>query len=90
MLFTAKLDEKTRLLREDCLEAITVIKVDCMILSCHVRVPEWIHSIWPVCLNVWVFVYKISGCGFEYPLQSNKVLKMFYETTQKVCLSSTI
>ena len=25
------------------------------------------HSsiIWPVCLNGWVFVYELSGCGFE-------------------------
>ena len=26
------------------------------------------HSsiIWSLCLNGWVFVYKLSGCGFEY------------------------
>ena len=25
------------------------------------------HSsiVWPVCLNCWVFVYELSGCGFE-------------------------
>ena len=21
--------------------------------------------IWPVCLNGWLFVYKLSGCGFD-------------------------
>ena len=62
---------------------------DCMFLSCHVRVSEWIHTrvrdmiktysqmhrtdkysqhssiIWPAWLNGWVFVYELSGCGFE-------------------------
>ena len=81
---------------------------DCMFLSCHVRVSEWIHTsskefldiqaniesgftlkrvrdmtrtysqmhrtdkysqpssiIWPVWLKSWVFVYELSGCGFE-------------------------
>ena len=36
---------------------------DCMFLSCHVRVSEWIHTLnW---LNGWVFVYELSGCWFE-------------------------
>ena len=62
---------------------------DCVFLSCHVRLSEWIHTlwwpeclivawmhrtdkysqhssvIWPVWLNSWVFVYELSGCGFE-------------------------
>ena len=40
---------------------------DCMFLSCHVGVSEWIHCsiIWPVWLNGWVFLYELSGCGFE-------------------------
>ena len=71
---------------------------DCMFLSYHVRVLQWMHTvihcgfpvkrvhemirtysqmhctdkysqhnsiIWPVWLNAWVFVYKLSGCGFE-------------------------
>ena len=77
---------------------------DCMLLSCHVHISEWIkelleiqatidcrftlksvsdmiirynqmlhtekysqHSsiIWPVWLNGWMFVYELSGCGFE-------------------------
>ena len=32
---------------------------DCMFWSCHVRVSEWI---W---LNGWVFLYELSGSGFE-------------------------
>ena len=36
---------------------------DCMFLSCHVSVSKWIHT--PVWLNGWVFVYELSGCGFE-------------------------
>ena len=33
------------------------------------------HSsiIWPIWLNDWVFVYELSGCGFESPLQSLKL-----------------
>ena len=31
-----------------------------MFLSCHVRVSEWMHT-----LNGWVFVYELSGYGFE-------------------------
>ena len=35
---------------------------DCIFLSWHVRS---YHVIWSVWLNGWVFVYKLSGCGFE-------------------------
>ena len=40
---------------------------DCVFLSCNARVLEWIYwsIIWPVWLNGWVFVYELSGCGFE-------------------------
>ena len=31
----------------------------CMFLSCHV-------CDWPIWLNSWVFVYKLSGCGFKF------------------------
>ena len=36
---------------------------DCLFLSCHVRS---YHVIWSVWLNGWVFVYKLSGFGFEF------------------------
>ena len=42
-----------------------------MLLSCHVQVSEWIHTlaslihIYPVWLNGQMFVYELSGCGFE-------------------------
>ena len=46
--------------------------LDCMFLSSHVRVSEWIHTEWvnshwvnPVWLNGWLFVYELSGCGSE-------------------------
>ena len=32
-----------------------------MFLSCHVRNSEWIQ----VSTNGWVFVYELSGSGFE-------------------------
>ena len=42
---------------------------DCVLLSCHWHVSEWIHTldspIWPVWPNGWVFVYELSGSGFE-------------------------
>ena len=40
---------------------------DCMFLSCHVRVTEWIHTLYlHECQGTpWVFVYELSGCGFE-------------------------
>ena len=34
--------------------------IGCMFLSCHVRVSEWIHALYG-----WVFVYEVSGWGFE-------------------------
>ena len=40
---------------------------DCMFLSCHVLV-----SVWP---NGWVFVYELSGSGFE---SSCSHLRQFY------------
>ena len=37
-----------------------------MFLSCHVRISEWIHSLyWPVWLNGWVFVYELSAYELE-------------------------
>ena len=69
------------------------------LLSCHVRVSEWIytHSCLNVkelfarnrrdmvkTLHGWVFVYKLSGCGFEcrcchlMPLLSLKSLLIFW------------
>ena len=42
-----------------------------MLLSCHVQVSEWIHTlaslihIYPVWLNGRMFVYELSGRGFE-------------------------
>ena len=47
---------------------------NCMFLSCRVRVSEWIHTLYlPELLarsrreiwSGWVFVYELSGCGFE-------------------------
>ena len=35
--------------------------IDCMFLSCHIHISEWI-TVW---LDGWVFVYKLSGCGFK-------------------------
>ena len=69
----------------------TPYRVDCMFLSCHVCVSDWIHTLklpecqgtpsskqaqnlkfkWlqldsnPVWPNGWVFVYELSGSGFE-------------------------
>ena len=52
-----------------------------MFLPCHVRISEWIHTLWlpecqgTLCLkqaqngwvwpNGWVFVHELSGSGFE-------------------------
>ena len=72
-----------------------------MFLSCHVRVSEWIHTLYlpecqgtpcskqarnlkfkwlqldsPVWLNDWVFVYELSGCGFESSC-SHLITKLF-------------
>ena len=46
---------------------------DCMFLTCQVCVSEWIRSkysqpssmIWPIGPKGWVFVYELSGSGFE-------------------------
>ena len=32
------------------------------------------HIYWPVWLNGWVFVYELSGCGFESPVSSKQFL----------------
>ena len=43
---------------------INIGRNDCMFLSCHSDVSEWIHTrlVW---LNSWVFVYELGGCGLE-------------------------
>ena len=56
---------------QHCCRALVNIEInmnigrnDCMFLSCHSDVSEWIHNrlVW---LNSWVFVYELSGCGLE-------------------------
>ena len=42
---------------------VIAIIIDCMFLSCHAHISEWIHT--PVWLNDCMFVYKLSGSGFE-------------------------
>ena len=46
----------------------------CMFLSCHVRI-----SIRPVWLNGWVFVYELSGSGFESSCSHLKQITMNYK-----------
>ena len=46
-------------------EYLSVRCICLMLLSCYLNVSEWIYTFWPVWLNGWVFVYKLSGCGFE-------------------------
>ena len=56
---------------QHCCRALVNIEInmnigrnDCMFLSCHSDVSEWIHTrlVW---LNSWVFVYELGGCGLE-------------------------
>ena len=48
---------------------------ECMPLSCHLRVSEWIHALYSIewityaiqseSTRYWVFVYELNGCRFE-------------------------
>ena len=47
------------------------VQLDCMFLSCHI----W--SVWP---NRWVFVYELSGSGFESSCRVQLIfLKCYHE-----------
>ena len=43
--------------------------IDCMLLSCHIRVSEWIHALQFAWMSrnslLTAGVFEISGCGFE-------------------------
>ena len=34
-------------------------------MHCTDKYSQYSSVIWPVCLNGWVFIYELSGCGFE-------------------------
>ena len=34
-------------------------------MHCIDKYPQHSSIVWPVCLNGWVFVYKLGGCSFE-------------------------
>ena len=38
---------------------------DCNLLSCHVCISQHSSIFWPVWPNSWVFLYELSGSGFE-------------------------
>ena len=46
---------------------VTLVNAECDGTWTHNHlVPKWtLKPNWPVWLNGWVFVYKLSGCGFE-------------------------
>ena len=51
---------------------------DCIFLPCHLTVySKYSSIIWSVWLNGWVFLYELSGCGF----QSN----LFFSTSFGYC-----